>query len=418
MKQFFYPKSIAIVGASSVRGKIGYEILANISKSGGVRVYPVNPKRTEILGLPCYPNVEAINDEVDLAVLAIDAEACVDAIEQCGRKGIKHVIIVSGGFREVAHTTIEETIKKRAHQLNMRIIGPNCIGVFSGDTGFNTFFQRHMQLPDHGPVAIITQSGTFGIALLEKCAEEGIGVSSFVSYGNKLDVNEIDIIEYLEHDQKTKFIIMYVEDIDRAFFKRTFKKPIIILKTGRNTLGQRAAQLHTGAMASDYRIFKGVCRQKHIIFADDFQEFFGIVKILAMQGLPKGKKIVIITNGAGPGVLVCDFIHKARTLSLHGDIVDLTGSATATDYLQTLKKAQADVALLTFVFQDAPLTETLDELYSGLRKNHMVCIALAIGGNFVRKQKQQLVTCSIPTFEEPSVVVRSLDKLVQYAMEQ
>ncbi len=414
MEKFFTPNSVAVIGASSKKGKIGYEILKNILSSG-VKTYPVNPKRKEVLGIKCYPTVEDIEDEVELAVIAVDAQKCVEVIERCGRKGIKYAVVISGGFKEVGREDLERAIVENAKRYGMRIIGPNCIGVYNGSNRFNTFFQRNMQLPPFGKVAVLTQSGTFGIALLEKFAQENIGVSKFVSYGNKADVDEIDLIEYFFSDDSTEIIAMYVEDIGRKFFEREFPKPVIILKAGRSKLGQRAASLHTGAMASRYEIFKGACRQKGVIAAHDFEEFFGIAKIIAMQGLPKGRKIDIITNGAGPSVLACDFIEDTE-LELAGDVVDLTGSATASDYIEAIDESKADVILLTFVFQDAPLAETLEELYREIAKRRRYFIALAIGGEFVEEQRRKLAELSIPCFDEPRVAIKSLNSVVEYAM--
>lgn len=413
MDKFFEPKSVAVIGASAKKGKIGYQILKNILECN-VKVYPINPKRKEILGVKCYKSIEEIDDDIDLAVIAIDAEECIDVIEKCGKKGIKNVVIISGGFKEVGNEDLEKELISIAKKYDVRIIGPNCIGVFNGKNGFNTFFQKNMDLPKFGNVAILTQSGTFGIALLEKLANEGIGVSKFVSYGNKADIDEIELTNYLFSDKETELIAMYIEDIGRKFFEREIKKPIIILKAGRSQLGQRAAMLHTGAMATNYEIFKGACKQKNIIFADNFDEFFGIIKILSMQGLPKGNKIEIITNGAGPSVLSCDFIDMAENLELV-NVNDLTGSATADDYIDAIDKSKAEIILLVFVFQDAPLAESLEKLYEELEKRKRFYVALALGGRFVGEQKKRLAELKIPAFEEPSVVITSLNKIVEYA---
>ncbi len=414
MDKFFEPKSVAIIGASAKKGKIGYQILKNILECN-VKVYPINPKRNEILGVKCYRSIDEIEDEIDLAVIAIDAKKCIDAIENCGKKGIKNVVIISGGFKEVGNEDLEKELVSTAKKYGVRIIGPNCIGVFNGKNGFNTFFQKNMDLPKFGNVAILTQSGTFGIALLEKLANEGIGVSKFVSYGNKADIDEIELTNYLFNDRETELIAMYIEDIGRKFFEREIKKPIIILKAGRSQLGQKAAMLHTGAMATNYEIFKGVCRQKNIIFADNFDEFFGIIKILSMQGLPKGKKIEIITNGAGPSVLACDFIDMVKNLELV-NVNDLTGSATADDYIDAIDKSKAEIILLVFVFQDAPLAESLEKFYEEIKKRKRFYVALALGGKFVEEQKKRLAELKIPVFEEPSIVITSLNKIVEYAM--
>lgn len=415
MEHFFNPKSVAVIGASSTKGKIGYEIVANIAGSG-IPVFPVNPHRDTILGKRCYKSVEEIPEEVNLAVLAIDAEKCASAVEQCGRKGIRRVVIISGGFRETGNEELEQELVATARKYGIRIIGPNCIGVFNGTTGFNTFFQRHMELPPPGTVSIMTQSGTFGIALLEKFAREHIGVNHFASYGNRADVNEVDLLAHFEDDPATRIIAVYVEDMGRDFFSRKFTKPVVVLKAGRSRLGQKAASLHTGAMATDYAIFKGACRQKRVIFADDFQEFFGIIKILALRGTPPGRSIAIITNGAGPGVLACDFLDSAQHLEVSGDMVDLTGSATADDYLRAIDESTADIIILTFVFQDAPLAETLETLYEGLRTRNRFFVALAMGGTFPEEQMSTLASMGIPAFEEPGVAIRALNAIAMHLL--
>ncbi|MCD6482017.1 MAG: CoA-binding protein [Thermoplasmata archaeon] len=411
MEKFFNPRSVAVVGASSKKGKIGYEILKNVIESG-VKAYPVNPKGGEILGQKCYPTVDAIEEDVDLAVIAVGAEKCVGVMERCGKKGIKHVVIISGGFRETGKEELEEKIMEIAREYGIRIVGPNCIGVFNGKNRFNTFFQKHMQLPPFGNVAIVTQSGTFGIALLETLAKEGIGVSKFVSYGNGMDVDEVDLIDYLMKDKETEMIAMYVEDIGREFFENTFTKPVVILKAGRGRLGQEAAASHTGAMASNYEIFKGACRQKNVIYAHNFQEFFGIIKIMAMEGLPSGEKMDIITNGAGPSVLACDFMEGKNVTLSH--LIDLTGSATASDYLHAINESEADIIVLMFVFQDAPLADTLEELYEGLKERKRFYVAISLGGEFVEEQWRRLSSLRIPSFEEPEIMVNALDKILEY----
>jgi len=417
MEGFFNPKSVAIIGASSVEGKIGYEILKNVKKSG-VKIFPINPKREEIEGIKCYKSVREVREEIDLAIISIPASQVPEAIEDCGKKGIKHVIIISGGFKETGNVELENEIVKKAKSYGIRIIGPNCIGVFNGKSGFNTFFQRHMQLPEKGNVAILTQSGTFGIGLLEKLAEENIGVAKFVSYGNKADVNEVDLIEYLESDDETKLIAIYAEDFSPDFFKRRYKKPIIVLKGGRGEAGKKAAQLHTGAMATDYDVFRGVCNQYGLILADNFAELFAIIKIMSMQALPKNGNIAIITNGAGPAVISADLIDEKRHLKLV-KLDDLTGSASADEYIEAIKNLDDDIGIviLIFVFHDAPLASSLHKFYEKFEGGEKTYVAIAIGGKFVKEQKIKLASLSIPMFDEPSILINALDKIVWFKNE-
>ncbi|MBC7080961.1 MAG: CoA-binding protein [Thermoplasmatales archaeon] len=414
MEKFFKPKSVVVIGASSKKGKIGYEIFNNIIKSK-VEAYPINPNRKKILGRKCYKSLEEINKKIDLAVIAVEAKKCVEEVEKCGIKGIKNIVIISGGFKEIGEAEIERKIVQLARKYKMRVIGPNCIGVFNAENGFNTFFQRNMELPKKGNVAILTQSGTFGIALLEKCAVEGIGVTKFVSYGNKADVSEVDLVKYLKKDKKTDIIAIYAEEIGRDFFEVENEKITVILKSGRSKLGQKVASLHTGAMATNHKIFEGACKQRNIIFVDDFEEFFGVLKILAMRGLPPDQKVAIITNGAGPSVMACDFAGEARHIEI-AETIDLTGSATAKDFLEAIERSKEDIIILTFVFQDSPLAESLKELYSGLKKMNRYFLAICMGGKFVEEQKKKLLRLKIPVFEEPRVAIGAIDKIVGYKL--
>ena len=192
MDTFFTPASVAIVGASSTPGKIGYEILANVLASHTGDVFPVNPNAREILGKPSYPTLLDIEKPVDLAILVVPPDAAHQVILQCAEKGVKSVVIVSGGFQEVGQKSLQQKIVEVARKDNVRIIGPNCIGILNGQTGFNTFFQTKIDKPGPGNVAILTQSGAFGIAILEWLSHSNVGVSKFVSFGNKSDVDEID----------------------------------------------------------------------------------------------------------------------------------------------------------------------------------------------------------------------------------
>ena len=238
---FFKPRSVAVIGASAKPGKIGHEILRNLAlyEYKG-QVYPVNPRADEILGLKCYPSVLDIPDEVDLAVIAVSSELTPKVVEECGRKGVKAIVIVSGGFKELGgrYKDLEEEVVRIAKRYGMRIIGPNCIGIFDGETRIDTFFQsrERMLRPPKGPISFMTQSGTFGCAMLEWAAESGLGISKFVSYGNRCDVDEADLIRYFAEDPDTKVIAIYLEGLSngRKFMEAARevapRKPIVVLK--------------------------------------------------------------------------------------------------------------------------------------------------------------------------------------------
>jgi len=437
MRPFFDPEGVAVVGASSHPGKIGYEIVKNVSKVK--KVYPINPHAKEILGIPCYPSISAIDGDVELAIYALPSKHILEVIEECAKKGIKSMVVVSGGFKEVGNEDLERKMVEKAKKNGIRIIGPNCIGVFNAKNGFNTFFQTNFELPSSGNLAILTQSGTFGIGLLEELTPF-TGVSKFVSYGNKADVDEIDMLEYFKHDDETKFVAMYIEGLEngRKFFEKVkeVKKPVVILKAGRTSLGAKAASLHTGALATNYEILRGACHQYGAILADDFEEFIAIISMLAMQPLPRGGKIGMVTNGAGPCVMAADYIYSSRHLELPSlklnasslpsfatpsNPIDLTGSATAEHFIMALRElanSDIDIILSFFVFQDAPLALTMQAFYDAIeeiKKHEKMLIGVAIGGKFTQEQRKKMARHGIPVFKEPSVVIKALEKIVRYS---
>ncbi|RLF44963.1 MAG: CoA-binding protein [Thermoplasmata archaeon] len=446
MDEFFDPVGVAVVGASSRPGKIGYEILKNIIE---VRedVYPVNPAAESILGKKCYNSVSEIEDRVDLAVVAIPSEKILNVVKNCGKKGVKGMVVISGGFRETGNEQLEKDMVNLARKYGIRIIGPNCIGIYNAKNGFNTFFQKDMELPGRGNVAVLTQSGTIGIGLLENFADR-IGISKFVSYGNKADVDEIDMFSYLQKDEDTDVIAVYMESIEngRKFFENLPDKPVVILKSGRTPLGKSAAASHTGAMATDHSIFTGASRQYGAINADSFEEFYDITRIMATQPLPGGGRVGMITNGAGPCVIASDHIYHSKNLSLpelkpgadeHGkdkfselpsfaiisNPLDLTGSATASHFLKGIEAMgrdnNIDIIMPFFVFQDAPLVESIDELHEGLESMmkwmDKTVVAVAMGGKLVKEQASRMAEYGVPLIEEPARAVNSLDKIVGYA---
>ncbi|MBS3773398.1 MAG: CoA-binding protein [Candidatus Thermoplasmatota archaeon] len=436
MDAFFSPDGVAVVGASANPGKIGYEIFKNVLASAP-NAYPVNPSSEVILGERCYPSVRDISGEVDLAVVAVPPKLVPDIVDDCGEKNVPAMVVISGGFKEVGNEGLEQDMLSRARRHGIRIIGPNCIGVYNGATGFNTFFQRDMELPGQGPVAVLTQSGTVGIGLLETCSD--IGISKFVSYGNAADVDERELLSYLAGDPATEVIAMYVEGVTdgRALFEKLPDMPVVMLKAGRTASGKTAAASHTGAMASRYALFKGAARQHGAIVADSFEELHDLASLLALQPLPQGGRVAMITNGAGPCVLAADAIHETRHLRLadvdaaglkelpsfaiRGNPVDLTGSATAGHYLAGIRALfeddDVDIIMPFFVFKDAPLLDTLDELYRGLASldASKPVVTVALGSRFVAEQQRRLLEMGIPLISEPARAVAALDKVAWYA---
>jgi len=445
---FFKARSVAVIGASARPGKIGHEILRNLAlyEYKG-RVYPINPRAEEILGLKCYKSILDVPDDVDLAVIAIASEATPKVVEECGRKGVKAIVIVSGGFKELGgrYKDVEEEVVRIARRYGMRIIGPNCIGVFDGGTRIDTFFQsrERMLRPPKGPIAFMTQSGTFGCTMLEWAAEAGLGISKFVSYGNRCDVDEADLIRYFGQDPETRVIAIYLEGLSdgRKFMEAARevapKKPIVVLKAGRTEAGSRAALSHTGWLAGEAAIYEAAFRQCGVIQARNFEELFDMAKALALQPPARGRRVAMVTNGAGPCVMAADACverglelasytpktlgelkEKLPSYCIPGNPVDLTGSATSADYevamRALLKDPNVDLLMPFFVFQDTPLDEGIIDVVADIRAYGKPIVCCAAGGPYTRKQARRLEGLGIPVYPIPERAVAAAYALVAY----
>jgi acetate---CoA ligase (ADP-forming) len=329
MDAFFNPKSVAVVGATKKVDKAGHVIFKNfaINRERGVfkgDLYPVNPSEDSILGFKCYHSITQIPGEVELVVVIVPAKVVPSVMEDAATKKVKTAIIISSGFKEVGNKELEDQVVAAAAKGGIRVLGPNCLGIYYSKTGIDTLFLPETKVlttgeeviatprPMPGNIAMVTQSGAFGIAALDYLTGRQMGVSKFVSFGNKCDVTESDILHYLLHDKETKVILIYIEDVKfgREFLKITkkvtCKKPIVIIKSGRSAAGARAAASHTGAIAGSDKIFDAAFAQGGVIRARDMEEFFDIGKALAMQPPALGKNIGILTDAGGPGVMTVD----------------------------------------------------------------------------------------------------------------
>lgn len=447
---FFQPSSVAVVGASAKEGRIGYEILKSLVDSGfGGRIFPIHLNEEEILGLKAYRKIGEVPFDVDLAVMALPAEKTPSLVEECGEKGVKAIVIVSGGFRELGGkgAYYESELMGIAGKYGIRIIGPNCVGIFNSRNNLDTFFQPRyaMMRPPAGNIAILTQSGTYGVTLLEWLAEEKVGASKFVSYGNKVDVDEVAMLEYLLEDEDTRVIAIYNEGLEdgRAFLRTARRvaerKPIVIFKAGKTAKGAEAAKSHTGALAGSAEVFKGAMRQCGVIVADSLEEVFDISKILALQPDFPGNRAGMVTNGAGPCIVAVDAMENTRLemarLSSHtieslrkklppfcvfSNPLDVTGSADFDMYRISIEALlgdpKVDIIIPYFVFQDGPIANTADATVSyltGLEASKPI-ICVAGGGLFTKEKQKQLQAGGVPVIPTSTRMVSALDKVLWY----
>jgi acyl-CoA synthetase (NDP forming) len=329
LSAFFKPHSVAVVGATKKIDKAGHVIFKNFAenKTRGVfkgEVYAVNPNEDSVLGYPCYPSITKIPEGPELVVIVVPATIVPQIMKDAAAKKVKAVVIISSGFGEIGNHDLENQVANIGRQAGIRVLGPNCLGAYDSKTGVDMLFLPETKVlttgdevvatprPIAGNIAIVTQSGAFGAAALDYLTGRQIGVSKFVSFGNKSDVDEAEMLHYLLHDEETKTILLYVEDIrsGREFIdvagKVTKKKPIIALKSGRTEAGARAAASHTGALAGQDRIYDAVFEQTGIRRAKDMEEFFDAGKALVMQPPAAGMNVAILTDAGGPGIMAAD----------------------------------------------------------------------------------------------------------------
>lgn len=320
LKDFFAPKSVAVIGASREEGKLGYAVVKNLIDSGYIadhKVYPINPKADEILDIKAYASVLDVSESIDLAVVVIPYKYVPAAIKECGEKGVPAAVIITAGFREAGHEGLEREheIVALAKEYNMRIIGPNCLGVIDTFTPLNASFSDGT--PPKGPMNFTSQSGALGTAILDWAMAGRLGFAKFVSLGNKADVSEIDLFEAWADDKDANVLLAYIEGVtDGQKFIETSrntskKKPIVAVKSGVTSAGSRAVSSHTGSLAGSEQAYAAALKQAGIVRAHTMEEMFDYALAFAYQPLLKGDRIAIITNAGGPGILATDAIERA-----------------------------------------------------------------------------------------------------------
>ena len=446
LDRFFDAASVAVIGASQNSEKIGHAILRSLVTMGyRGQVYPIHPNADEVLGRKAYPSLRAVPEEVELAVAAIPLGSVPAVLEDCAAKRIHNLVIVSGGGKELGGMggDIECEIRKRARSLGVRIVGPNCIGVFNGHNRLDTFFQPgdRMARPPAGGLAMLTQSGTVGVAVLEQAGS--VGMSKFVSYGNRIDVDEADLLSYLADDDETAVIACYIEGLNdgRKFLSVakavTPHKAVVVYKAGRTPAAAKAAVSHTGFFGGTYGPWLGAFSQAGVTVVDSVSGLVAAAKALLMQPAARGNRVAMISNGAGPMIQAID-LHERYGLQLARftdttlkrleatyppyfvvqNPVDVTGSGTAEDYATgieaLLDDPGVDIVMPWFVFQDAALGEGIVEVLGHLseaRGKPLVCGAM--GGAYTEGMSSRIEDVGVPVFHAVSDWVVAAAGLVQ-----
>ena len=450
MDLFFNAKSVALIGASPEPGKIGNSVMESLAKHDYKgKVYPVNAKGyPEIMGIKAYKNLLDIKDPIDVVIVTVDLKFVPDLLAECGKKNIHNMVIISGGGKELGgeRAAIEKRVQDLSRELNVRIIGPNCIGIFNGENRLDCAFQGHLRMirPKQGNVAFLSQSGTVGIAFMETA--DAFGLSKMISYGNRSDVDEADMIHYLAQDPDTNVIGLYVEGLGdgRKFMNsaknviKEYQKPIVVFKNGRSTKGAKQAASHTGSLGGSFAVISGAFEQTGIISVDSYEELTSALKALTWQPVPKGNRIAMVTNGAGPIIAAIDNFERLnlelaqlsdqtmKSFKEHypatyviGNPCDVTGSASADDYrfaIQAfLDDPNVDIVMPWFVFQDDPLEEKIVDILGDLQKQKKKPILVgAMGGPFTEKISKKIEAFNIPVYESVITWITAAGSLAKW----
>jgi acetyl coenzyme A synthetase (ADP forming)-like protein len=447
LNNFFKPDSVAVIGASREAGKVGHELLKNLLESGFPGdIYPVNPRASEILGLKVYPSVADVPDRVGLAVIAIPAQLTPAVIEDCGKKGIDSAVIISAGFKEAGSTgaRLEQEVSQRAGEFNMRVLGPNCLGVIDTESRLNASFAPGM--PAKGKIAFFSQSGALGTAILDWAIEGNIGLSKFISLGNKMDISESELLTALSDDPDTNVILGYIEGVKdgRAFMEAainaTRQKPVIMIKSGSTAAGARAASSHTGTLAGSENAFQAAFKQCGVIRAPTIEALFDYALVMAHQPLPRSNRLAIVTNAGGPGIIAADACERSE-LTMAGfqqetierlrsslpptaaiyNPVDVIGDAKADRYLVALQAIESDenadavLVLLTPQAMTEPVAtaEAVTDIFSG---GHKPVLTSFMGGSSVREGIDVLGKAKIPNYPNPERAIAALEAASRYSL--
>ncbi len=454
----FRPRSVALIGASRRPGSIGGAIFRNLLGHGFEGpVYPVNPSARVVQSVLAWPNVAAIPGDVDLAVIAIPSHLVLSALEQCGKKGVKGVVVITAGFKETGTEGAERErlLRETARRYNMRMVGPNCLGVLNTEKGILLDATFAPAWPPPGPVAFSSQSGALGLAILETASALGLGISQFVSVGNKADVSGNDLLEYWEHDPGTDVILLYLESfgnpqrfaqIARRVARR---KPIVAVKSGRTRSGARAAASHTGSLAGADNAVDALCRQSGVIRTDTIEELFDVAMLLANQPLPRGARVGIVTNAGGPAIMASDACEShglelpaltdVTTAALRAFLppeasvknpVDMIASATPESFEKSVRLLLTDpnVDALLAIYVPPIVTTPVEVASAILRGAQEAALELAgrgesakpivscfMGAHGVPEGMRSLQRGHIPSYPFPESAAIAMARAVRYA---
>jgi acetyltransferase len=442
------PASIAVVGASRTAGTIGHQIVANLIESGFAGpVFPVNPRADSVRSVKAYRSVSSLPQKVDLAVIAVPCAGVLEVVRDCAASGVRAAVVISAGFREMGEegAVRERNLVQLARSSGMRLVGPNCLGVVNADpdVSMNATFAPGM--PPGGDVAFVSQSGALGLSVLDYASELGIGISQFVSLGNKADVSGNDLLQYWETDDKVRVVLMYVEDFGNPLRfleiaqRVTKTKPVIAMKSGRSRIGARAASSHTGSLAASDTAVDALLAQAGVMRATSIEELFDMAMAFEVRTLPRNRRVAVVTNSGGPGIVIADALEPhgielvelsdATIATLHGMLppeasvrnpLDMIATATPATYRGALTALLNDenVGSVIAIFvpplgvRQEDVAEAIVE--AALPARDKPVLAVLMGRRGLPQGRAELYPARIPAYIFPESAARALATLVRY----
>jgi acetyltransferase len=445
LESLLNPGSLAIIGASSTPGKVGYAILDNLIKGGFEgTIIPVNPNAETILGLKVFPNLEKAGEKVDLSVIAVPTASVKMAVDESIKAGAKSIVVITAGFKETGPegAELEKEIAFMCSNAGVRLMGPNVLGLINTNWKMNASFAR--QMPKLGNISIISQSGALCTAILDWAAGRRLGLAKLVSIGNKADLDEIDFLEAFAADDYTKVIVGYLENIKegdefvKAAEAAANRKPIVIMKVGVTSAGGKAASSHTGSLAGADIAYGAAFKRAGVIRADDFENLLDSATAFAMQPLPKGDRVAIITNAGGPGIMAADAVElsgmkvaslgsstaaalreKLPRAASVGNPIDVLGDADPERYALAVHAAQDDPSVDAIIVLLSPQAMTWPadtaRAIAGALRGEKPVLAAFMGGQDVMPARDELVASNLPDYPSPERAVAALKAMVDYA---
>ncbi len=438
------PKTVAVIGASREPGKVGHEVVANLINGGFAgTIVPVNPKAADVLGRKCYPDLKAYGQPVDMAVIVVPTKFVLPAVQSAIEAGVKGVVVITAGFKEVSPegAALEKEIAELCRANSVRLVGPNCIGVINTANKMNATFAP--QMPPPGKISVMSQSGALCVAILDMALHRRMGLGKVVSFGNKADVNEVDLLQALAVDDQTAVIVGYLESITegdeflRVAEQAASTKPVVILKVGVTQAGAKAASSHTGSLAGADMAYGAAFKRSGVIRAENFEALFDYATAFAMQPLPTGERVAIITNAGGPGIMATDAAEQAGLKMITptketqeklraclpptaavGNPVDVIGDADPDRYCKAFEILQddpnVDAILVVVTPQNMTQPLVLAERLARAHHGKKPMLAAFLGGQEMVAAHARLMELNIPNYPSPERAVNALRAMCDY----